>query len=178
MRPWNVLATAHEGYRDVLMGRMRRHGDFGGGGYRNLAVGHVDDPIAFMDAVRDALPSDRALSMSLARILPIDVVTRFDPADPAGSLAAASEPLWERLGGGTFFVRVERRGLRGHLHSSVVERAIGERVWEFLAARGGTPRVAFADADAILAVETLGEHAGITVVTRALRDAYPFVRVR
>ena len=40
------------------------------------------------------------------------------------------------------------------------------------------PRVAFRDADAAIVIETLGDRAGIGIVDRALRSAYPFVRVR
>ena len=75
-------------------------------------------------------------------------------------------------------MRLERRGLRDALHSSDVERTLGAALWRALEAAGHTPRVAFRDADAAIVIETLGDRAGIGIVDRALRSAYPFVRVR
>ena len=176
--PWNVLATAHEGRRDALLSTLRRLGRFRPGGYRNVVIGMVDDRATFLDQVRDALATDLQLATVLARVVPIDVTVRFEPGTPVAELVAAAEPLLPGLAGGSFFVRVERRGLKGRLHSPTVEREIGDHVWRALEARGLVPRVDFRDPDAVLVVETLGDQAGLGVVTRALREAYPFVRVR
>jgi len=176
--PWNVLATSVEGRRDALLLALRRLGRFRPGGYRNVVVGTVDDPGALLLAVRDLLAADPLLPTALAKLVPIEVTLRFDPAEPAGTLAAAAEPLLDRLGGGSFFVRLERRGLKGRLHSPTVEREIGDRVWRALEARGHHPRVDFHDPDAILVIETLGDQAGLAVLDRSLRAAYPFVKIR
>jgi tRNA(Ser,Leu) C12 N-acetylase TAN1 len=111
-------------------------------------------------------------------VVPVAARTAIEPDTAADTLAAAAEPLLDRLAGGSFFVRLERRGLKGRLHTPTVERALGERVWRALEARGAVPRIDFADPDAVLLVETLGDQAGIAVIDRALRRAHPFVRVR
>jgi pyruvate/2-oxoglutarate/acetoin dehydrogenase E1 component len=46
-----------------------------------------------------------------------------------------------------------------------------------LEARGETPLVAFDDADVVVVVELVGDVGGIALVTRELRQRYPFVRV-
>jgi len=175
---WNVLATSHEGRRDALLTALRRLGTFRPGGYRNIVVGEVENPRELLDRVREALPTDALLGTALARLLPVDVRVRFDPESPAETLAAAAEPLLDRLAGGSFFVRLERRGLKGRVHSPSVERDIGDRVWRALEGRGHTPRVEFRDPDAVLVIETLGDQAGLVVVDRAARRDYPFVKVR
>jgi tRNA(Ser,Leu) C12 N-acetylase TAN1 len=176
--PWNVLATALEGRRDALLIALRRLGRFRRGGYRNVVVGHVDDPPGFLRGVRDALASDPLLPTALAKVVPIEATVRFEATNAVDVVANAVEPFVERLAGGSFFVRLERRGLKGRLHTPTFERDLADRVWRALESRGHTPRVDFKDADAVLVVETIGDEAGLAVLTRALRREYPFVKIR
>ncbi len=175
---WNLLATSVEGQRDALLEALRRLAPFRPGGYRNVVKAQVDDPRAFLGRVREALATDRLLPTSLAKLVPLDVQIRFEAATAADSFAAAAEPLLDRLGAGSFFVRLERRGLKGRLHSPTLEREVADRVWRALEARGRTPRVDFRDPDAVLAIETLGDEAGLVVLDRALRIEFPFVKIR
>jgi tRNA(Ser,Leu) C12 N-acetylase TAN1 len=175
---WNVLATALEGRRDALLLSLRRLGRFRPGGYRNVVVGEVEDVSVFLTRVRELLATDLLLPTALAKIVPIETTVRIEPSGAVDTLAAAAEPFLARLGGGSFFVRLERRGFKGRLHSPTVERELGDRIWRALEARGDVPRVDFRDPDAVLVVETVGEQAGLGLVTRALRRDYPFVKVR
>src|SRR5436309_7359517 len=170
MGAWNVLATSLEGRRDALLIALRKLGKFRRGGYRNVIVGQVDDVPAFLVAVREALASEPLLPTALAKVVPVETLVRFDAANAVESFAAATEPLLDRLGSGSFFVRLERRGLKGRLHTPTVERELADRVWRALEARGHLPRVAFRDPDAVLVVETIGDEAGIGVLTRAVRQ--------
>jgi tRNA(Ser,Leu) C12 N-acetylase TAN1 len=178
MASWNVLATSLEGRRDALLIALRRLGKFRRGGYRNVVLGRVDDVPAFLAAVRDALASDPLLPTALAKVVPVETTIRFDATNAVDTFAVAAEPLLDRLAGGSFFVRLERRGMKGRLHTPTVERALGDRVWKALESRGATPRVEFHDPDAVLVVETIGDEAGLGVITRALRTEFPFVRIR
>lgn len=175
---WNVLATSLEGRRDALLGALRRLAPFRPSGFRNVVVAELDDPVAFLARVQQAWDAGPGLRTALARVVPIGARTVIAPDTAVDALAAAAEPLLDRLAGGSFFVRVERRGLKGRLHTPTVERALGERVWRALEARGAVPRIDFGDPDAVLLVETLGDQAGLAVIDRALRRAHPFVRVR
>ena len=178
MASWNVLATSLEGRRDALLMALRRLGKFRRGGYRNVVVGAVESVDEFLARVREALDADPLLPTALARVVPIEATVRFEAPTAVETLAAAAEPLIDRLAGGSFFVRLERRGLKGRLHTPTVERALGDHVWRALEARGYAPRVAFEDPDAILVIETIGDEAGLGVVTRALRAQHPFVKIR
>jgi tRNA(Ser,Leu) C12 N-acetylase TAN1 len=175
---WNVLATSVEGARPVLLAGLRRRGAFRGGGYRNVAIGRVGDVPGFLAALRDDVARDPVLAGALARVLPIARTFRLAADDPLGSLEAAVEALHPEVAGQSFFVRLERRGLHGTLHSSEVERALGTLLWQKLEADGHAPRVTFTDPDVVIAIETLGDRAGIALIGRALRQAYPFVRIR
>ena len=174
---WNVLVTAHEGRRDALLPVLRRLGVFRGGGYRNVALGRVDDVPAFLDALAAVLAAEPWMRQVLARVVPIDRSVTVDPADPLAALEPAVRELAPRLAGGTFHVRLERRGLKGALHTAELERTLGGVVWRALEAAGEVPRVTFRDPDRVLAVETLGVRAGLGVIERATRQRWPFVRV-
>src|SRR5262249_22098809 len=164
-----MLATSVEGARPVLLAGLRRHGRFRGGGYRNVAIGTVGDVPGFLAALRDDVARDPVLAGAVGRVLPIECTLRLDAGDPLSSIQAAVEALHPRLGGGSFFVRLERRGLHGSLHSTDVERLLGATLWRAMEAAGHAPRVTFADPDVVVAVETLGDRAGIALVTRDLR---------
>jgi len=178
MPAWNVLATSLEGRRDALLIALRRLGRFRRGGYRNVVLGEVEDVPAFLGAVRDALGSEPLLPTALAKVVPVETTVRFDASSAVDVLAGAVAPLIDRLAGGSFFVRLERRGLKGRVHTPTVERELGDRVWRALEARGHAPRVDFHDPDAVLVVETVGDEAGVGIIPRALRQEYPFVKVR
>lgn len=176
--PWNVLATSVEGRRDDLLAGLRRLAGFRPGGYRNVVVAEVDDPAALLARVRDALPADGRLAGALAKLVPLDVHVRFEQPTATETFAAAAEPLLGRVAGKSFFVRLERRGMKGRLHSPTVEREVGDRLWRALEARGEAPRVDFRDPDVVIAIETLGDQAGIGALDRAVRTTFPFVKVR
>jgi tRNA(Ser,Leu) C12 N-acetylase TAN1 len=174
---WNVLATSVEGARPVLMSGLRRLGVFRGAGYRNVAIGRVEDVAAFLAAWRDAMAGDTMLAAAVGRVLPIACTFRLDAADPTASLLAAVEALAPEIDGRSFYVRVARRGLRDVLDSSEAERTLGTALWRRIEASGRTPRVVFDDPEVVIAAETLGDRGGIGLLDRALRAAYPFVRV-
>jgi tRNA(Ser,Leu) C12 N-acetylase TAN1 len=178
MADWNVLATSLEGQRDMLLGLLRGFGRFRRAGYRNVVVGRVDDVPAVLDRVRDALAHDPFLPSSLAKLVPIEKTVRIDARNAAATLAEAAEPFVDRLACGSFFVRLERRGLKGQIHSPTLEREVADPIWRALESRGVKPRVDFADPDNILVIETVGDDAGLAVLDRALRRDYPFVKVR
>jgi len=178
MASWNVLATSLEGRRDALLIALRRLGKFRRGGYRNVVVGEVESTDDFLARVREALDGDPLLPTALAKVVPIEATVRIEAPTAVDTLAAAAEPFIPRLAGGSFFVRLERRGFKGRLHTPTVERALGDHVWRALEARGHAPRVDFKDPDAVLVIETVGDEAGIGIITRALRGRYPFVKIR
>src|SRR2546428_4398641 len=113
MASWNVLATSLEGRRDALLMALRRVGKFRRGGYRNVVVGAVESVDEFLARVHEALDADPLLPTALARAVPIEATVRFEAPTAVETLAAAAEPFVDRLAGGSSFVRLQRRGLKG-----------------------------------------------------------------
>jgi tRNA(Ser,Leu) C12 N-acetylase TAN1 len=176
---WNVLVTSLEGHRESLLRALRTLARFRRGGFPNVLVATLERPAAFLDALRDLHAGSQAVRESLGRVVPIDRTARFaDPGTFVDDMAAALDPLLDRLVGRTFFVRLFRRGFRGGIDSTRTEGEIGARLVAALQARGDAPKVRFKDADVAVAIETLRDEAGIAVLDRAVRETYPFVRVR
>jgi tRNA(Ser,Leu) C12 N-acetylase TAN1 len=86
-------------------------------------------------------------------------------------------PYAEMIGNGSFYLRVERRGHAGEIHSQHVEQELDGAFRERLMARGQTPSVDFKDPDVIVVAETLDDECGVGAIPRSMRTRFPFVRV-
>ena len=86
-------------------------------------------------------------------------------------------PFVDRLVGRRFHVRVERRGHKGVIDSHRCEEALGAFLWAALEARGARSVVEFHDPDVVVAVELVGDTAGLALVTRELRTRFPFLKI-
>ena len=176
---WNLLVTSLEGQRESLLAVLRTLARFRRGGFPNVLVATVEDPVAFLGVLGDAYAQSTVVRTSLGKVIPITRTLRLTgPEAFRDQVGDALEALVDRLTGRTFFVRIFRRGFRGAIDSTRLEGELGARLVAALEARGDRPRVRFADADVALVVETLRDEVGIAVLDRTLRAAHPFVRVR
>ncbi len=176
---WNLLVTSYEGQREALLHAVRPLARFRRGGFPNVLVATVDEPLAFLEVLADAAASSAAVREALAKAIPIDRTARLvEPAGFVGAVTTMLAPLCDRLAAKTFFVRVHRRGFRGAIDSTRVEGEIGGWLVERLRADGHDPRVRFHDPDVVVDVETLRDELGVALLDRAVRTAHPFVRVR
>ncbi|MFN3566141.1 MAG: THUMP domain-containing protein [Burkholderiaceae bacterium] len=173
-----VTVQPGPGFRRELLGALARFGRFRATPFRDVCVGRVDDRTAFLDALRDARAAGAPWTQRVGRVIPADAVFWFTPQTFTDRLKETVTPLAERIGSGSFCVRIERRGFAGEVKTQDIERAIGEHVHALAAAQGKTLRTQFDDPDFVIAVETLGNECGVALLPRALREAYPFVRAR
>jgi tRNA(Ser,Leu) C12 N-acetylase TAN1 len=177
MREWNILATSLEGRRDALLVALRKLGRFWRGGYQNVLVGAVDDHTVFLERVRDRLATDDLLASSLTKIVPVEQLIAFEPQELSDAVIELVVPRVNRIAGKSFHVRLERRGLKGVVHTPTVERTVGQALVTAAAEHGAAATVTFADPDAIVAIETTGTTVAVGFLPRELRQAFPFVKV-
>ena len=176
---WNVLVTSLEGQRESLLRALREFARFRRGGFPNVLVATVEQPREFIAGLGAACDTSPILRTSIGKAVPIDHTLRFaSPETFRDEVAAALEPMADRLRGRTFYVRIFRRGFRGLIDSTRFEGELGAHLVAALQARGEHPKVRFADADVAVVIETLHDEVGIAFVDRELREAYPFARVR
>lgn len=177
---WNfnlVVTLAVDGRFYTLLRELSLHGDFHKNEYYGTILGQVPDPLAFLDLIHRRRADDPHAFASLGRVIPFERCFLFTPETFIPQLQAALTPYAVRLFGQRFYVRLERRGLKGRLISPEIERALDAFLLNLIHDGGGTAQIDFDQPDTIIAIETFGERGGIGFLTRSLRERYPFVHV-
>ncbi len=177
---WNVIVTVRPGpqHERDLLGALNRFGRFRPTQFHDVCLGHVSEIDAFLEAVHGAIGQCKGWVSNLGRVIPADVVLPFTSETLVDRLVQAVVPLMARLTGGSFAVRVERRGLAGEVGTQQIEAAVGEQVAMLASAKGTAIRTDLEDPDFVLAVEIVGHECGLALLPRELRERHPFVRTR
>ena len=175
---FNLLVTlAVDGRFYTLLRELSLHGEFHKNEFYGTILGQVPDPVAFLDLIRSRREADPRAFSGLGRVIPFEHSFLFTPDTFLPQLQAELTPYAGRLFGQHFYVRLERRGLKGRLISPEIERALDAFLLNLIHAGGGTAQIDFEQPDTIIAIETFGERGGIALLTRSLRELYPFVHV-
>lgn len=177
-RLWNVVLTAKDHEQRHLAGLVKRLGDFWWTSFLGVLVGWVEDHEAFCDQLRRREADTPGFLHPLSRLVLIDRTFPFQVESLSAQLGPAVLAYADRIDSGSFYVRVERRGHAGAIHSQPLEQDLDRRLLEYLREQGAAPRIDFEDADAIVAVELIGDECGIGLLTRTMRERFPFVKVR
>lgn len=174
---WNVLVTAQEGQGGRLRRMLRPLVSLEWSPFRNVALAWVPDVPALLDAVAELRERRPRLDALLGKLVPIDASFTVDLPRFREHVQDIVTPWLPRLAGGSFHVRLVRRGHKGALDSHATEQALGAWIVDTLEAAGTPVTVDFDDPDLVVLVEVVGDVAGVTLVPRALRTRHSFVRV-
>jgi len=174
---WNVLATAKNHEQGQLARLLKRFGDFRWTLYLGVLIGRVEDHRAFFDQLRRSEEEKPGFLLPLAKLVPLDKIFTFEMQQFVPMLKAEVVPYVDRIGSGSFYVRIERRGHKGVIHSQQIEEELARTVADVQAQRGYIHRVDFKDPDVIIAIEIVGNECGVGMITKPLRERYPFIKV-
>jgi tRNA(Ser,Leu) C12 N-acetylase TAN1 len=176
---WNVLATAFMRKERHLLRFLREYGEFRGSGFRDVIVGKVEKVEAFLEALANTRREHPGRLRHLSQIVPIEKTFPFELSDFKEKLKDAIIAYAEQLENNCrFYVRVKRRGHKGELSSMEIEKEISAFLLDALEKDGKQAQVRFEDPDKFIIVETIGNRTGIGLITRAMRERYPFIRVK
>lgn len=175
---WNVIVTVNErGYRPVRR-LLREYGRTARSGFFNVMVMQVADTTTFLEAMHTLYAHPPPALNYVGRIIPVSRHFRFQsPAEFEERARQALLPWLDALSGRHFYLRMHRRGFKGRLSSQQEECLLDTFVLQSLAERGATAKVDFAGAERVIALETLGQEAGLSLWSREQLERYPFLKL-
>lgn len=167
MKDWNVVVSVNqEGFKRAMLA-LKELGPVERSPYHNVLVMAVDDPLVLLEAIERRTEAVPALYDAISRVAPAAYCFEFQSAEEFEEKAKAILLEWlPRLAGCSFHVRLRRRGQRQLLRSPDVERRLDEFLLEALEKAGTPGSISFGDPDAVIAIDTIDDRAGIAVWTR------------
>ena len=76
----------------------------------------------------------------------------------------------------TFHVRLHRRGMNDPRSSSELEQSLGEALLDGLEQQGTAGTISFSNPDAVIAIDTVDDRAGLALWTREDLSRYKMLR--
>lgn len=179
MHDWNVVVTlAPEGYRDAVR-ILRNFGEISRTSFRDVLVMRVEQEAhEFQEMLHELLRNDATLANSVSRLIPVTDKFSYSSAEEFRTkIKEVVRPWVDEFAGKTFYVRMHRRGFHGALMSRAEESALGEFLLDCLKEDQSDTHVGFENPDIVIAVETVGEDAGLSRWSRADLDRHELLRL-
>ncbi|MBM4275253.1 MAG: hypothetical protein FJ134_12440 [Deltaproteobacteria bacterium] len=178
MKDWNVVITSQTEEESRLLRELEELGEFHPSGFREVILGKVPDVVSFLETLRRGWEEKPYLPNILSTITPVRLVFPFTLENLLPRLQERVLDFIEEIGDAAFYVRMKRRGHKGELSSQEVEQALDRFLLDELAARGLKGHIDFVAAEVIVVVETVHNQCGLGLVTREMKERYPFVKVK
>lgn len=176
---WNVIVTVTErGYQPARR-LLKPYGHIEKSRFLNVLVMQVEDIALFLEAMRSLYEESPPELNYVGRIVPVTQRFRFQsPAEFEEKAREALSQWLDELAGRHYYLRMHRRGFKGRLSSQEEECLLATSLQEALAGRGSAAaKVDFEGAERVVALETLGQEAGLSLWTREQIERYPFLRL-
>lgn len=178
MRDWNVVVTIRERGFILACEFLEEFGRVEKTTFFNVLVMRVENIREFLEGLRREISEDPGTMKFLARVIPVAEVFDFRTPEEFERKAAEAALQWTALlAGKRFHVRIHRRGFKGRLSSMEEERLLADILLDAQEKAGTPGQIAFESPDAVLAVEILGQQAGLSLWSRMELDRYPFLRL-
>lgn len=178
MEDWNLVVTVQSGGFKQAWELLQGFGPIAKTGYYNVIALLVADPVKFPEQLRLALERHPALGELLARVMPVEHAFVFQDPEEFERKACAAVAGWVgQLAGHSFHVRMHRRGFRQRMTSQHEEQFLDHWLVEQTQRAGQGARVTFDDPDYVVALETIGQRAGVSIWDRQARARFSFLKL-
>lgn len=178
MKDWNIVLTSQMDQERRLRRELQDLGEFYPTGFREVILGKVPDLTAFLETLKDWWEEKPFLPQLLSTVVPVRLVFPFTLENLVARLEEEVRPLVAEIGDQSFYVRMKRRGHKGELSSLEVEQALDHFLKEELAAQGFSPHIDFNNPEVIVLLETVHNQCGLALITRQMKERYPFIKVK
>jgi len=164
---WNAVITVREGGFAPACRLLGQFGPVRKTEFFNTLVMRAADPFQLMAALQDQLADNPVIAAWISRFMPMQRLFGFQSVEEFELRSRETVLEWlPRLANARFHVRMHRRGFKGKLSSAEEERFLDEFLLQSLVEAGTPGKVAFEDPDVIIALETIGTRAGLSLFGR------------
>ena len=178
MSNWNMIATTAEGRYNQALAFLVQFGTVKPTAYYNVVMLLVPDVPRLMAVLAEEWESQGGRLSLLQRVVPMTHTFNFSDREGFARRSFEVALGWaDRLSGKSFHTRMHRRGFKEQLSSVEEERFLNAVIVEATTRTGKSAGVAYDDPDAIIAVETVGSHAGMSLWFREDLRHYPFLNI-
>jgi tRNA(Ser,Leu) C12 N-acetylase TAN1 len=147
-------------------------------GFFNVLLLKVDDIPGMLESLKAMMTGDPGSLAFLARIIPVSHAFIFQAPEEFEEKARGIVLGWlDSLAGKSFHVRMRRRGFKGRMSGLDEEHFLDRLLLEALEQRGTPGRITFEKPDIIIAVETVGPWAGLSLWMSEDLERYPFIKL-
>lgn len=178
MQDWNVVVSVAPLHYQQAVQLLKEFGEVQRTGFYNVVVLRVDDLATFLDQLHQRVAELPLHQQLLSRVMPITTAFTFrDPQDFEEKARQAVIGWVTQLRDKDFHVRMRRRGFKGRLSSLDEEQFLDHFLLEQVRMAGGESHIDFTDPDLIIAIESVGQRAGLSLWRREQLQRYPLVRL-
>ncbi len=177
MKDWNMVLTSHMHQERRLLTELADRGEFRATGFTAVLVGKVPETEAFLEYLRERWERQAYFPTMLSSAIPVRVVFSFTREDLAARITQEAIPWLAEIGDAPFYVRLKRRGHKGVIASQEVEQAVDRTLLAEAERRGQSCRVDFREAQFVVVVELIHNQGGVGLISRQMRDRYPFIKL-
>lgn len=176
MKDWNVVVSVRERRLPQAFELLEEYGLVRKTDFFNVLVMKVDDVRELLEALRKRLVKDPASLSCVSRLVPVTHTFSFQSPEDFEAKAKETVSTWvPELAGRSFHVRMRRRGFKGRLSSAEEERFLDNILLEALEKAGSIGHISFEKPDAVIALETVGPRAGLSLWEHEKMERYPFL---
>jgi len=178
MLEWNVVISVNErGFEDAFK-KLGRFGLIRKSGFFNVLFLRADDLPSMLETLRQWTSEDPHSLSFLSKLMPVTDTFSFQSPGEFEEKAKGIVLGWvSELAGKGFHVRMRRRGFKGRLSGLEEEHFLDKVLLGALEMTGKPGHITFEDPDAIIAVETIAQWAGLSLWSREELQKYPFIRL-
>ena len=167
MKGWNVVVSIYQdGFKRALRA-LRQFGPVERSPYYNVLVMKVEDPMVLLESVERRTEENPALCDAISRVAPAMRGFEFQSAEEFEAKAKSIMLEWSsRLAGRSFHVRLHRRAAQHGLRTLDTERLLDDVLLAATKETGMPGKISFTDPDAVIAIDTIDDCAGVALWTR------------